>query len=402
MSGLKSMSCVGAVARSFVIPLFLAMPIGIASAQDSSHQESSQPAPGTTPAKDATIKLKAAGRLKASQAKPKPRAPAPVQRVTPAPAVSALSANELAKRSSAEMESLIAAQRRMTGNAATSEMARRNLGLISIAAANRILAAEALGRGGEAATYTAMIKASLADTLWRVTQLVREEPARAQAALGLFHANGILVTADPAKSCDFFAKSATAGQTDAAFRAAQCVEKTQPELAQQWLEQAAIGGNPAAEEKMGRACIEGAKLDAECAKRWLQSAAAQGRVSATSVLAWLYVREGTPESLSLASNLYRTAAEAGDFAAQNNLGEFYETGRGTAKDPVQALGWYRRSAAGGFAPGQFNLARLLAYGLGTERDTAAARDWASKAQAQGITQATELLKLIADAEASAK
>lgn len=385
MSELKSVSCAGVAARTLVILLVLTMPIGIAFAQESSPRESGQPAAQTIPVFDTPIKLKAAGTLRLSRTR-----------------ASALSPDELANRSAAEMESLIAVQRKMTQSAATNETARRNLGLISIEAAIRILAAEALGSAREANTYTTLINASLADTLGRVTQLVREVPARAQAALGLFHANGILVTAEPAKSCDFFAKSATAGQTDAAFRAALCVEKAQPDRAQQWLEQAARGGNPAAEEKMGRACIEAAKPDAECAKRWLQSAAAQGRVSATSVLAWLYVREGTPESLSRASSLYRTAAEAGDFAAQNNLGELFETGRGTPKDPVQALGWYQRSAVGGFAPGQFNLARLLAFGLGTERDTAAARDWAGKAQAQGIAQAAELLKLIADAEASAK
>ena len=183
------------------------------------------------------------------------------------------------------------------------------------------------------------------------------------------------------------------------LRNAPQLQRQFPKLAQQFLEQAAIGGNPAAEEKMGRSCIEGGAFDADCAKMWLQSAAAQGRVSAISVLAWLYVREGSAQSLAEAGKLYQTAAEAGDFAAQNNLGEFFETGRGLAKDPQQAFNWYRKSAEGGFAPGQFNLARLYAFGLGTTRDTAAARDWAFKAQAQGVAQAAELLRIISDAQA---
>jgi hypothetical protein len=244
----------------------------------------------------------------------------------------------------------------------------------------------------------ALIRSSLADTLWRVTQLAREDPVRAQAALGLYYADGILVPADLARGCDHFAKAAGAGQLAAAYRAAQCFSKAEPERARRWLEQSATGGNPAAQETMGRACIEGASVDADCAKKWLQPAAAQGRVSAMSVLAWLYAREGTPESLSQASKLYRAAAEAGDFAAQNNLGELLETGRGVPREPAQALRWYQKSAGSGFAPAQFNLARLLAFGIGTERDTAAAREWATRAHGQGIAQAGELLKLIAEAD----
>jgi TPR repeat protein len=351
-----------------------------------------------TPSQGALTTLKPATQLAAPPSKAQ-SAPAAQPR-PPAPAVAPLALSDIAKRTAAELDALIAAQRDVIKIAAADETARRNLGLISIDAANRILRAEALGGATLAASYKNLIKTALADTFWRVTQLVREEPARAQAALGLYYADGILVPADAARSCDYFAKAAGAAQVDAAFRAAQCVEKTQPERARQWLEQSAAGGNPAAAEKLGRACIERASIDIACAKRWLQPAAAQGRVSAISVLAWLYVREGTAQSLSQASILYRSAAEAGDFAAQNNLGELFELGRGVAKDPAQAYGWYQKSAENGFAPAQFNLARLLAFGVGTERNTPEAREWAEKAQAQGVAQAAELLKLIADAEKS--
>ncbi len=378
--------------------LALAAPAVMVRAQSEPQADAKQTAQPSSAPKDAATQLKPARQLAAS---PKRAQRRPAVQARPAlPPVPPLLAHELPKRTAAELAALIATQRNVIKTAATDETARRNLGLISIEAANRILQAESLGRAQEASSYASLIKTSLADTFWRVTQLVREEPARAQAALGQYYADGILVPADPARSCDYFAKAANAGQNDAAFRAAQCVAKTQPPRAQQWLEQAAIGGNPAAEEKMGRACIERASIDADCAKRWLRSAAAQGRVSAISVLAWLYVREGTPDSLSQASNLYKSAADAGDFAAQNNLGEFFETGRGVSQDPVQALSWYRKSAENGFAPAQFNLARLFAFGVGTERNPPAARDWATKAQAQGITQATELLKLIADGEKS--
>lgn len=377
--------------------LFLAAPAGAVCAQGASQadlrradRQASEPRETVTAPKTVRRPALRPSKVQRKSARSRPASPVP----TAAP----LLAGELTKRTPAELEALIAEQRNAIKTAGRDETARRNLGLISVEAANRILQAQSLGRAQQVSTYVTLIRTSLADTLWRVTQLAREEPVRAQAALGLYYADGILVPADLVRGCDHFVKAAGAGQLAAAYRAAQCLAKAEPERAQRWLEQSAVGGNPAAQETMGRACIEGASMDAACAKKWLQPAAAQGRVSAMSVLAWLYAREGTPESLSQASNLYRAAAEAGDFAAQNNLGELFETGRGVSREPAQALGWYRKSAESGFAPAQFNLARMLAFGMGTERDTAAAREWATRAQGQGIAQAAELLKLIAEAE----
>ena len=378
--------------------LFLAVPVGMVCAQGVSQGDVKQADQrGNEPGRTASTR-KAARRPVARPSKVQRKSADESPPVSPVRTPVPLLAGDLAKRTAAELEALIAEQRNVIKTAARDETARRNLGLVSVEAANRVLQAQSLGRAQEVSAYVALIRTSLADTLWRVTQLAREEPVRAQAALGLYYADGILVPADLARGCDHFAKAAGAGQLAAAYRAAQCFSKAEPERARRWLEQSAIGGNPAAQETMGRACIEGASVDADCAKKWLQPAAAQGRVSAMSVLAWLYAREGTPESLSQASKLYRAAAEAGDFAAQNNLGELFETGRGVSREPAQALGWYRKSAENGFAPAQFNLARLLAFGIGTERDAVAAQEWAARAQGQGIAQAAELLKLIAEAE----
>lgn len=378
--------------------LFLAVPAGMVCAQGAPQADVRRAEPSASESKQTVAAPKAARRPLVRPPKVQRKSAAQSRPVSPAPTVAPLLAGDLAKRTAAELEALIAEQRNVIKAAARDETARRNLGWISIESANRILQAQSLGRAQEVSAYASLIRTSLADTLWRVTQLAREEPARAQAALGLYYADGILVPVDPVRGCDYFAKAAGVGQVAAAYRAAQCLAKAEPERAQRMLERSAIGGNPAAQETMGRACIEGASIDAACAKKWLQPAAAQGRVSAKSVLAWLYAREETPESLSQASNLYRAAAEAGDFAAQNNLGELFETGRGVSREPAQALGWYRKSAESGFAPAQFNLARLLAFGIGTERDAAAARQWATRAQEQGIAQAAELLKLIAEAE----
>jgi len=317
---------------------------------------------------------------------------------SPAASLPAIQAGDLTRLSSAELEELIAEQRRHVPANPRDETVRRNLGWISMEAANRILQAEALGRMREASTYVAMIRASLVDTLWRVTQLARQEPSRGLAALGVFHAEGILAPKQAARACDEFAKAAALGHAAAAYRASLCVAKTDPKAARRWLEQSAGAGHAGAQEAMGRACLETSSVDLACAGHWLGLAAAQGRISAMSLLAWVYAREGTDAALSRAATLYRVAAETGDLAAQNNLGEFHETGRGVPRDTAIAIQWYRRSAEQGFGPAQFNLARLLAFGMGTERDTVQARDWATKAQAQGIAQADELLRLLSDSE----
>ena len=323
--------------------------------------------------------------------------PSPAQASSSAP-LPAIQAGDLTKFSTAELEVLIAEQRKHVPENPKDETVRRNLGWISIEVANRILQAESLGRMQEASTYAALIRNSLPDTFWRVTQLARLEPSRGLAALGVFHVEGILAPKAARRGCEEFAKAAALGHAAAAYRASLCLATSDAKGARRWLEQSAGAGHAGAQEAMARACLETSNVDLACAGNWLGLAAAQGRVSAMSLLAWVYARAGTEAALSRAATLYREASEAGDLAAQNNLGEFHETGRGVPRDTAIAIQWYRRSAEQGFGPAQFNLARLLAFGMGTERDTAQAREWAAKAQAQGIAQADELLKLLADAE----
>jgi TPR repeat protein len=122
-------------------------------------------------------------------------------------------------------------------------------------------------------------------------------------------------------------------------------------------------------------------------------AAAAGRPSAQSLLAWMYTQGagGRSPDPARAVRLYQQAARAGDAAAQNNLAELYEIGRGVAADPAQALDWYRKAAEAGFAPGQFNLGRLYAAGAGVPRDYAEARKWLEQAERGGVATARTLL-----------
>ncbi len=48
-------------------------------------------------------------------------------------------------------------------------------------------------------------------------------------------------------------------------------------------------------------------------------------------------------------------AEAGNAAAQSNLGLCYSNGSGVAVDKAEAFKWYKRAAEAGFAAAQFYL-----------------------------------------------
>ena len=56
--------------------------------------------------------------------------------------------------------------------------------------------------------------------------------------------------------------------------------------------------------------------------------------------------------------MYTRAAEAGDAAAQHNLGCFYASGTGVARDLAAARTWLTRAAAADFAQASAALAQL--------------------------------------------
>ncbi len=294
----------------------------------------------------------------------------------------------------AQIEQRIAELRKVLRHHPRNEPARQALGLISVELANRILDLDALDRKDEIAHWMEVIRKDLPDTLWRTRQLAKSDE-RGAAALGLFYSEGILTGRAPEKGCEQYARAAQGGHVAAAYQAALCKARTDPALAKSLLDRAAEEGHPGAQELKGRACIESSEKDNACAIKWLERAAAKGRPSAMSLLAWLYATDPEHRDLAKSVSYYRAAAEAGDLAAQNNLGEFYETGRGVPQDPTQAFSWYTRAAEAGFPQAQLNLARLYAAGNGVTRDPANARLWAERAQKQGQDRAQELLDWLA-------
>jgi TPR repeat protein len=311
-----------------------------------------------------------------------------------APGISEARVREFMRLSVAQIEQRIVEQRQILRHDSGNDAARQSLGLISVELANRILEFEAVERKQEIVRLIALIRKDLHDTFWRVSQLAKTD-GRAAAALGLFFSEGILTARAPDKGCDAYVQAAQLNHVNAAYQAGLCKSGTDPGLAKTLIECAAAEGHPGAEELMGRACIEGEKKDSACALYWLERAAAKGRPSAMSLVGWIYANDPQRLDLAKAVKYYRAAADADDAAAQNNLGEFYETGRGVSPNAAQAFSWYARAAEAGFPAAQLNLARLYAAGTGVARSPDHARQWAERAQKQGQAQAQDLLDWLA-------
>ncbi len=99
-----------------------------------------------------------------------------------------------------------------------------------------------------------------------------------------------------------------------------------------------------------------------------------------------------PAKKSFAETL--AAAEAGDAAAQYELGEMYREGGLVAKDEKAAFAWHKKSAESGNADGQRALGSCFILGVGTARDDVQAEFWYKKAADGGDTKAlTNLVSL---------
>ncbi len=334
---------------------------------------------------------KPAARGKATKKKPQTKKPAAAS--TPAPPSEA-GAREFAQLSEAQIEARIADARDRLHRDAKDQSARQSLALAAVELGNRMLDFDGLGRPRDAERLGEIVRTKLSDTLWRVSQWAASD-ARAAAAIGLFYTEGILAARDAARGCAQFERAAQMGHNAAAYQAALCLKASDEKRAGALLTRAAEHGHAGAEELMGRTCIEGEKQDRTCAINWLESAAAKGRPSAQSLLGWLYASEGDAAGLKKAAELYAAAAGADDRAAQNNLGELYELGRGVQQDSARAFDWYMQAAKAGFPIAELNVARLYAAGNGDEQNPAKAREWAERARDHGQVRAKELLDWLA-------
>lgn len=86
-------------------------------------------------------------------------------------------------------------------------------------------------------------------------------------------------------------------------------------------------------------------------------------------------------------------AQAGNAAAQANVGFYYDQGLAVARDAGEAARWYRLAAENGNRDAQYNLGALYEAGDGVARNYAEAFKWFSLAAAQGDAHAAVYLGL---------
>jgi len=294
-------------------------------------------------------------------------------------------------------------QRALIAKNPYNEQLRLNVAALGVQVTRDIEQALAVGDTESAAALRQLIERKLADTRWRLNWMSQKNMNGGDFALGIMSLHGILESRDMAVACKRLAAAWSRGDLDAAYRLAACEKDRQPAQAVALLRSAADAGHAAANEEVGRACLETKPPDTLCATRHISAAAAGGRASAKSLLGWMYAQgTGVERNPQLAETLYREAAGAGDLSALNNLGELYETGRGVKMDHGRAAEYYRQAAEAGFAPAQFNLGRMYAGGTGVERNAATARTWLARALQAGVQPAAQVLDWLDTQESAAQ
>lgn len=269
--------------------------------------------------------------------------------------------------------------------------------LVELALRAARAAEKALSRGDDTlfASFVSQFPRRFAETRPGLEAMSDRGVGAADYALGAIDLHGLGGDRSIDRACSRFASAVGKGFGGARFRHAQCIEERDPAQALALLTEAADAGHVAANERLGRICLEIAPPDVACAQSRLGRASRDGRASATALLAWMLADGlgGTPDPMR-AATLYAEAGKKGELSALNNLGELYEKGRGVARNETAAFEHYLAAAGKGFPPSQFNVGRLYAAGRGTERNVGEARRWLRQAEASGINQATTILEAL--------
>ena len=116
-----------------------------------------------------------------------------------------------------------------------------------------------------------------------------------------------------------------------------------------WYEQSAAQNHPKAQNNLGLAYMEGRGVQQNvklgCHYMMLSYEQMRTPEGADNVAMCNDQNgKGSPEELKVALEHYQIAAEAGIAQAQFALGDMYERGEGTEKQPEKAIYWYRKSA----------------------------------------------------------
>jgi TPR repeat protein len=92
---------------------------------------------------------------------------------------------------------------------------------------------------------------------------------------------------------------------------------------------------------------------------------------------------------------FRALAEAGNSAAQFNLGQMYRLGQGIDRDLVEAAYWYHQAAAQGDGQSQYNLGVMYFNAQGVPRNFVFSHMWLTLSATAGVENAARNRTMLA-------
>lgn len=108
----------------------------------------------------------------------------------------------------------------------------------------------------------------------------------------------------------------------------------------------------------------------------LRKKAEAGDAAAQCDLGYAYEKgNGVPVDYKAALNWYRKAADQNLPMGFNNVGSIYAVGLGVPRNETEAIKWFRKAAEGGFAPAANTLGNMLSEGRGVPQDLVEAYKW---------------------------
>jgi TPR repeat protein len=127
----------------------------------------------------------------------------------------------------------------------------------------------------------------------------------------------------------------------------------------------------------------------------LRQRAEAGDVAAQFELGLKYHEgQGVEQDYIVALHWFRMAADQGDADSQFNLGVMYEKGRGVPPNYEEAMRWYQKAALHDYAPAEYNLAVMFDKARGVPLDFAEAMRWYRKSADQSYAPAQYNLGLL--------
>ena len=107
--------------------------------------------------------------------------------------------------------------------------------------------------------------------------------------------------------------------------------------------------------------------------------------------------KGVTEDNAQAVYWYSKSAEQGNANAQYALGWMYENGEGVEENDEIAVEWFRKSAVQGEPMAQFNMGWMYENGTGVKKNAGKALEWYRKASFSGHIEAPSFVAILYDA-----